>query len=338
MNINEKINIYVPNSVGVILERDMRMFEIFKRNRKSFNWNRFLTMVIRGYYDTYITENKALHDQIVSAIQTESLSEKEKNEIAESIVHNVINSDADRRGGKGSRHLSLKPTEGTIELIQRIIHDSDDYVSQCFRRMLICYSKKPFSKREQIVFYEVYSKLVQYCNTQQPIFFSTIWEDGIIHEVIPYSISIGPEEMYNFLLCQERNPLTLQLETRAYAIHRIRSVNINNAKETIDPIVKNRLIRMEKNGPQYSINDDEEIRIKLFEEGLTAYNRIYFGRPNYERFEEVEDGQIQYYKCSKDQVYLYFRRFDPTSFEILAPDSLRERMKCFYQKGLSVYN
>ena len=43
-------------------------------------------------------------------------------------------------------------------------------------------------------------------------------------------------------------------------------------------------------------------------------------------------------RCSKDQVLPYFRRFDPNTAHILAPDSLRDRLARFFADGNTVYN
>ncbi len=338
MNITEKINIYVSPEVGAILERDMEMFEIYKASGKSLNWNRFLSMLIRGYYDTYVQENKTLYDRILSALESTPLNDEQRRDVADSILNNVLRPDSNKRGRKGSRHLSLKPTESTEDLIQRITCTSDDYISRYFRGLLMSYCEKPFSQRERIVFKETYEKLARYCKEQQPIYLTTIWEDRIVHEVVPYTMAIGPEEMFNFLLCQEENPLTHVFEAKAYSLRRIKRVNASEKRTRLQPPVYEHLKMMEKTGPQYAINDDEEICVRLTDRGLTAYRRIYFGKPKYARMEEREDGFYQFYKCSKEQVFLYFRKFDPTYVQVIAPESLRNRMISFYNSGIDVYN
>ena len=337
MSISEKINIYVPPEVGAMLERDMEMFEIYKSGGQSLNWNRFLSMLIKGYYDTYVQESKALYDSILSALKTVPLNDMQRKDAADSILNNVIHPDGNKRGKKGSRHLSLKPTDSTEDLIQRITITGDDYVSRYLRGLLTSYCKKPFSQRERIVFKENYEKLLQFCNNRQPVYLSTIWEDGIVHEVVPYAMAIGPEEMFNFLLCQEENPLTHNMEAKAFGLRRIKRVNASDKRTYLQPDVLDHLKIMEKTGPQYAINDDEEICVRLTERGLIAYRRIYFGKPKYCRMERHDDGYYQFYICSKEQVYLYFRKFDPEIIEIVAPESLRNRMIQFYMSGVKAY-
>lgn len=338
MSIYDKVNIYVPIEVGTLLERDMEMFEIYKSSGKSFNWNRFLSMLIRGYYDTYVLENKALYDRVLSALESTPLNEAQRKDAANSILNNVIRPDGNKRSRRGSRHLSLKPTESTDDLIQRISGTSDDYISRYFRGMLMSYCEKSFSQRERIVFRETYEKLRKYCRDQQPIYLSTVLEDGVVHEVVPYTMAIGPEEMFNFLLCQEENAQTHEMEAKAYGLRRIKRVNVSDNRIHMQPTVLEHLKIMERTGPQYAINDDDEICVKLTDDGLDAYRRIYFGKPRYSRMEKRNDGYYQYYRCSKEQVFLYFRRFDPRDAQIIEPKSLRKRMICYYESGMKAYD
>ena len=68
----------------------------------------------------------------------------------------------------------------------------------------------------------------------QPIFITMAQGSKRTHEVIPFSVSIGAEEMYNYLLCQEENPETHLSEARAYLLHRIESINISGSKTGIE--------------------------------------------------------------------------------------------------------
>lgn len=43
------------------------------------------------------------------------------------------------------------------------------------------------------------------CSAKRSIAFKIIWNQKIIHEVIPYKVVTGPEEMFNYLLCAEYN-------------------------------------------------------------------------------------------------------------------------------------
>ena len=86
----EKINIYVPENIGAMIESDATMFEVYKKDGRTINKNRFLGMLIIGYYNDYVTEAKAAYDAILSAIDTNKVSIRDKERIADSILKNVV--------------------------------------------------------------------------------------------------------------------------------------------------------------------------------------------------------------------------------------------------------
>ena len=287
-------------------------------------------------YDTFGEESYKgyLFKLIVRMSQDDTLTDVEKGEIANTLLDEVTYPGG-KRGGRGSRPISLKPTGKTRDIMRLI--PVTEAPSQFFRRMIMGYCKKPFGKRERTVFKETYTKLCAYCDAQQAIRVSTIWNPQTVHELVPYCIASGVEEMYNYLLCQEYNAETNRPEARAYMLHRIASFNISPMQSVLDEGVKQHLLKMMKLGPQYAINDDEEVCVKLNEKGQEYYSRIYFGRPRYDTIIKQADGYYQYYHCSMEQVFLYFRRFDPINVEILYPESLRDRMREFYRNGIERY-
>lgn len=56
-----------------------------------------------------------------------------------------------------------------------------------------------------------------------------------------------------------------------------------------------------------------------------------------ERIEDHEDGHYFFFKCSKDQIYFYFRRYEAGAAEIIYPESLRKRMIEFHERTLNAY-
>ena len=336
----EKINIYVPEKIGSMLKRDASMFEVYKRDGQTINKNRFLVMLIKGYYEDYVTEKRSSYDKVLLSLDdTEKLSAKEKEHIAKRILRNVIYPEVPSRKGKNPARLSLKPTKDTETLIEQIMIDldEDDYISQYFCRMFISYCEKPFSKREQIIFRENFEKLQFACDTRKSITFKTIWNTGIIHEVIPYKVVIGPEEMFNYLLCAELNPNTGKQEAKTYRLNRIDRLNYGRSVKSIDDTVKNYLDEMLKYGPQYMINEEMESCVRLNIKGVKSFNSIYFGRPQYERVQTDGNQTYYYFKCSIDQLFLYFKRFEGNEAEVIYPKSLRDRVVQFHKQSLKTY-
>ena len=335
----EKINVYVPENIGAMLENDAVMFEVYKKDGRTINKNKFLGMLITGYYGDYVLEARAAYDKIMSAIDIEKVSVKEKEQIADSILRDVVLPEVPSRKGKNPIRLSLKPTKDTEALIEQIMRDlgSEDFISQYFCRMFMSYCEKPFSKREQIIFKDNYETLKMSCKAKRSIVFKTIWNAKNLHEVIPYKVVTGSEEIFNYLLCAEINPTSGHQEAKTYRLNRIDKINYGKSMGSIDSSVQHYLDMMVEYGPQYMINDDDESCVRLTESGRRNFSRIYYGRPIVDRVEEKDDGYYYYFKGSKDQIFFYFRRFGYDDAEIISPEPLRRKMIEFHSKAYEMY-
>ena len=335
----EKINIYVPDNVGRILENDASLFEIFKRDGRTVNKNRFLSMLITGFYGQYVQEYKQKYDAIKKEMAGVVKSAEKRDLLADSILKNVILPEVPTRKGKNPKRLSLKPTKDTEGLIIKIMTDlgDSDYISQYFCRLLMSYCDKPLNEREQIIFRDNYELLDEACKSNRPVAFTTIWNKDVVHEVIPYQVVIGQGEMFNYLVCAEQDERSGVQVAKTFRLNRITNLNRSNRMGTISDDVKRHLDMMLRYGPQFAINDDEESCVRLTDYGEKAFSRIYYGRPCVDRVEHREDGHYYYFMGSKDQIFLYFRRFGFDDAEVIAPESLRQKMISFHRDALSVY-
>ena len=334
----EKINIYVPEFVGTKLDKDARMFEIFKKDGTSINRNRFLSMLILGYYNKFITECQSTKDNVVAELIKQGVESKERDRIAENIVNNVFLPNVPSRKGKNPMKFSLKPTKETEGLIMNIMNNlsGNDYISQYFCRLFMSYCEKPFYEREKIIYKDNYELLSDACVKNKPITFFTIWNPKYMHVVIPYRLAVGHDELFNYLLCSEMDKETGREEARSYRLNRISKINYSRVNNHISEEILSYLNRMLRYGPQYMINDDEESCVKLTDLGSRNFSRIYFGRPQEDRIEERPDGHYYYFKGSKDQVFLYFRRFGKDA-EVISPTSLRQKISDFHRISYENY-
>ena len=334
----EKINIYVPEYVGATLDKDASMFEIYKKDGRTINRNRFLSMLILGYYNTYVSECQNTRDKVVTELIRQGVGKRESSTIAEGIVNNIFLPEVPSRKGKNPSRLSLKPTTETEGLILIIMNNlsGNDFISQYFCRMFMSYCQKSFYEREQIIFRDNYDLLRDACDKNKPITFSTIWSPKRLHTVIPYRLAVGHDELFNYLLCSEIDRETGKEEARAYRLNRISKINYSRMYSHISEETLSYLNRMLRYGPQFMINDDEESCVKLTDSGRRNFSRIYFGRPLEDRIEEKPDGHYYYFKGSKEQVFLYFRRFGSDA-EVISPAELRERMAVFHIKAYENY-
>lgn len=329
----------MPNYIGRTLDNDATLFEVFKKDGFTVNRNRFLSMLIVGYYNSYVSECQIKYESLRDVMEGYVPDVIQQNSLAEAILKKILLPDVPKRKGKNPIRLSLKPTNETESIIIKIIDSLgiDDYVSQYFCRMFMSYCEKPLFERERIIFRGNYNFLVMACQAKRPITFTTIWNRRVIHEVLPYQLTYGQEEMFNYLLCQEKIEKSGKYEARAYRLNRITKLNYSTTMVSISEEVQKNLELMKFYGPQYPINDDEETCVKLTDYGVISYNRIYYGRPMYERIETCPNGRLFFFKCSKDQIFFYFRRFEVGAAEILYPNSLRERMINFHSAALGSY-
>lgn len=307
-----KIYVYLlPQYISKLMD-DARNFEILKKGNKV-NMNQFFCMLIEGYYEQFSNIDKHLKN--TRHFDSYGIKEKRK-------------------------RIMIRPTKENKPLFDKIItlNSSSAGVSQYFAHMLMSYCDLSMSKREQIIFHENYSTLRRVSNPANRIriTFKTKYSN-CVHEAIPYKMVVSKEEMFNYLLCAEINQDSEQIEM-PFRLNRLLTINCVPGDNSINEDVERHLIKMEKYAPQYRIEDDVETCVRLTDEGVLAYERIYFGRPDRlpNRDEEKLDGHYYYFDCSTNQLFLYFRRFGCEA-EIVYPENLRNRMKDFHSRAYAVY-
>ena len=333
----EKLSIYVPRAIAIALDRDAELFEIFKRDGRTINRNRFLSQVLLGYHDSYTEELSRLADAVSKAVEDSVGNVTDRSNLVHKIVQAVSPSMPDGQRGADIKRLSLKPTYQTEGLIREILDDlGNDNRSQYFYGMLASYCDRPSSMRERIVFKESIALLEDACRKRRMVSFSTTWDKTTIHRVVPYKLVAGQDERLNYLLCFEEENQDRQ--TLAYRLCRISRPHILSTSATLPEYAYRHLALMEQHGPQFAINDDEQACVRLTPKGAITYQRVYLGRPAYERVEHVEGGDLYYFNCSDDQLFLYFRRFGPGEAEVIAPASLRDRVIAFHEGALKMYD
>ena len=308
----EKIYIYLLPEYASKLEEDARNFEILRAGNK-INMNSFLNMLVKGYYEQFSN--------------------------ADSFLINANHIDDTIYVKEKRRLVTIRPSKENRSLFSMIVrlHSGHKGVSWYFSKLLMSYCELAMYKREQIIFSDNYKKLKRVTNpqTRSRICFKTKGSKRI-HEVIPYKITISKEEMFNYLLCSEIKG-GKQVET-PFRLTRIDCVDSIPGDTIINEDVERHLIKMEKYAPQYQINEDIETCVRLTDQGVIDYKKIYFGRPEriLDKDEIKDNGTYYFFDCSIDQLYLYFRRFGCEA-EIIYPEELKNRIKEFHYKALSVY-
>lgn len=336
----EKINIYVPDATGRTLKNDAELFEVFKQSGKEINLNRFLSMLILGYYNSYKQEQNETLSKIRKVLKNNKVGDNHLREISEDLMNYVILQEIPKRKGKSPVKLPLKPTTETDQSITEIISSlgPDDYISQYLCRMLMSYCEKPIYERERIIYHYNLHFLEEACREHSEISFTLPRKPDLIHHVVPYAVVFGNEEMFNYLLCQEYNAYTEKNEARSYRLCRIQRPSYHYPSAVLDDQIIQYLEKMKCLGPQYAINEEVETCVKLTSSGQKLFQRIYIGRPIADRIEDKGDETALYYFYgSLDQLYLYFRRFDAGEAEVLYPITLRSKLKMFHEEAAKLY-
>ena len=321
--MEEKIKIYIPESVNNILLKDMERFEFFKKDG-SLNKNEFYNTLIVNYYEQYEENQSSIFAHIKQSISERSdLKEQKINDIAADILQYVDVRTYQLDKQKYDIAIAMKPTRKSsdeIDYIQNCLLGNST-LSNYFRNMFASYSLLPQDKRETIIFKQNFDLVNEAIEKDRKIYFTTINSDAP-HIVSPYAIANSKEELFNYLLCKYKD------FPYSFRMGRIRQVKIlNESRNLTDPII-DIFDRMAKYGPQFSYEVKKPhvpIKVKLSERGQKLYKSMYLHRPQYYK---VED-DIYYFDCSRQQAFQYFTRLGSNAV-ILEPADLRAEAHKFF--------
>lgn len=332
----ERISIYVPEALARDLDADAVLFEIYKRNGRSVNRNRFLNQVFLGHYETFVDERLRLLEVVTLQLGDVIESKKTRVETAERIVRSIVSPVPLNSRVKGAVRLSLKPTRETKALSEEVISQigHNDSVSRFFYSLLSSYRSLPSYERERVVFRDTYYMLRTACETSECVTFTTTQKPSNIHRVVPFKICEGRDGQLNYLLCyEEDNP---ERKVLSFRLNRIANPRRTGNKGSIPRDAMKRLSMMEHCGPQFSINEETNACVRLTKEGARKYQRVYINRPECKDIQSVGDGYLYFFNCSQNQLFQYLRRFGAEA-EVLDPIELRDKIIKFHMDALKMY-
>ena len=329
--MEEKIKIYVPESINNILLKDMERFEFFKKDG-SLNKNEFYNTLIVNYYEAYQKDNSEIFDHIQKTLKNNTKWDEFKtNDISYQILSFVETKTNKLDGPKSEVALSMKPTKNSSTVINYIQNYLVKYttLSNYFRNLFASYSLLPQDRRERIIFKKNFEVLEEAIKTNRKVYFTTTNKDAP-HVASPYTIANSKEELFNYLLADYNNlPFS-------FRVGRLRKLVILNEQSSFNkrniPIFE----KMIKFGPQfaYEVKEPEiEIKVLLTERGKEMYKSMYLHRPRYTKI----DGDHYYFDCSRSQAYQYFSRFGRNAI-IESPKTLTTDIHKFYAIANKAYN
>lgn len=324
--MEEKIKIYIPESVNNILLKDMERFEFFKKDG-SLNKNEFYNTLIVNYYEQYEENQGSIFERIKESIRERTdLKEHNIDDLAADILQyvDVRTYQLDRQRYDVS--IAMKPTRKSsddIDYIQNCLLGNST-LSNYFRNMFASYSLLPQDKRETIIFKQNFDLINDAIENDRKIYFTTE-KSSAPHIVSPYMVANSKEELFNYLLCKYNNfPYSFRMS-------RIRQIKmLNESRDLTKPIIEV-FDRMAKNGPQYSYEVKKPqvpIKVKLSERGQNMYRMMYLHRPQYYKAE----GDIFYFDCSRQQAFQYFSRLGANA-AVLEPKDLRDDLHRFFERA-----
>ena len=344
-----KIDFYPTKELFQSVRNDTELFEIFKKDKEQNimvkNINEFLNRFLHGYFSDYIKELEGYSSHISKILREFHIEEDTINDIINSMLDKVVfenNSKSNKKYNKSSierRFFKTTNKYKTLDIINTI--DSkyliqNTYLSEFICKMLKSYFSKPLYKREQIIFSDEYNTISESCQKNCIRFRYTY--DNNIYTVMPYKIFTGKEQMFNYVFCYG---LDEDGKLRNYSLRLSRMSGIQKSYSSIPypSDIEDKFILTSKLGASYAINDGlEETCVILSPAGILSFKHIYFGRPKVDRKEITPLGNYKYYfTCSTEQLYRYFRRFNPGEAIIEYPTTLRDKIIDFHTKSLEGY-
>lgn len=337
----ETIKINIPEALFRSLSSDMANFEVFKRDGEQVNVSGFMNSLIAGYYDQYQDELKKHTERTRYLLAKYIVDEQKLNQATSEIVSDEESQEPSARKTVNSKTIKFRPkneTEGIVLEIEKKRQAANESISGFFRNMLLSYLQNQVYEREKIIYYHNTAIIEKACSQGQEITFTTRDNPLFIHKVIPYGMRHGPDELFNYLLCQEHNKANGKMSPMSYRLCRIVNPRATSTSIRIENDVRRYLEKMEKYGPQYLIKEDIATCIEFTPAGRKSFQRLYQGRPIADPSDEKpdENGNMKYhFSCSQDQIFLYLRRFNPGEAKVLYPEELKLRLVEFHQKHLS---
>ena len=160
--MEEKIKIYIPESVNSILLKDMERFEFFKKDG-SLNKNEFYNTLIVNYYEQYEENQSDIFSHIKESIESRtSLKDQDISDIAADILQYVDIRTYQLDRERFDVAIAMKPTKKSsddIDYIQNCLLGNST-LSNYFRNMFASYCSLPQDRREEIIFKEKFETIL----------------------------------------------------------------------------------------------------------------------------------------------------------------------------------
>lgn len=334
LNENESGKIWTPVSLNNLLWRDTELFEVFIGKNEKAAINTFLNAMIPGYFEQYKQELARQEAGIRSLLSSYIPNKSELNYVVDKMIAEGHPEDHEDRKQK-SVSISFKPRGRAVAInaeIEQAAAKMNQSRSGFYKNLLLSYSRKPMYERERLVYHEDMEKITNALKSRkkQELIFTSRDNPHVIHTVLPYRLVHGADEQFNYLIGQEK--VGRKYMACTYRLRRMIVSGTQPAESALDPRIGEYLDLMLYYDPQYAINERVETCVEFTEKGLKDFRRIYMGRP---KLKAVEDSSTRFTTfCSQEQLFNYFKRFNPGEAIVLWPEKLRKSLAGFHEKHL----
>lgn len=317
--MEDKIKIYIPESILNKLVEDAKAFGFIKKNGEV-NRNDFLNTLIVNYHDRYNKENVLVFEQMKKLADKYDLDSDEYDLL--SITNELLSYLSSRNeedDDEAYKTFSLKPTRNSIDTIEFIDTYSSRNMSLSgyLRNMFISYCDKPRDKRERIIFTDTYENIMKAVNENRQVHIVSTTRKTFV--CMPYDIACGKEELFNYVLSKQNGKVF------SLRLSKVKKAVVLNEKSSFTDNDVAKFESMRKYGPQFAYENIDEVCVELTDMGIKMFNTFYVHRP----IPEKTEGNKYYFKCSHNQIFNYFARFGKEAF-ILYPESARSNMHRFF--------
>lgn len=310
---NAKIDIYPSPEIRQMIENDIELFEIFKDNKNSEpmkgNTNAFLNRLFNGY------KYKEEMEKFAKLLDTYPMTTKDIRKLIDMMLDNEAHHHGNNtEDNLEKKRLSFKPTQKnyTTNISEEIDKDCPHDMSRSgfICKILKLYFKKPLYQRERIIFQSEYENISCRCQKKCIKFYNL--SDNQWYTVMPYKIFLGKEQMFNYVFCyglDENNTI----KNYSFRLSRMSQIQGTSLFIPCPEDIEKNFSLTQSLGASYAINTPPETScVLLTKKGLSSFRHIYFGRPKIEKKEPAPNGCFRYsFNCSEEQLYRYFRRFNP---------------------------
>lgn len=354
---NSRQNINLSSYAWNILETDMFMFKGYDCELSSL-----INLIIQKYAPYSNANFCAYYKNFTSSLQpllkTLTLSQSDADAAELAILKNAmdIHYNTHYKHTKGIAkkvHLSLESIQTILTISQNLtkllrngnIPDIPENImskykwhSHFLNSVIEDYTTRPYYEREKYILSDSIRK-IEWAIETKSILKTKHMNGGTIY-IKPYRIILNTAKTYHYVCGYfssdgnnyHKQPSATKLSNIIQIDETFETFDFS--KETLDMINK----KIQEDEVQFISSSDrlspDYIKISLTKEGIRIYRQIGNIRPHYTR---IEDGHIYYFDCTEIQAFYYFQSFGDSAV-ILEPESLKLKMKHFYEKGAEAYS